>query len=381
MRPEWTDTLDQVERDEWDRLADGDAFYLTHGWLRRLEDKADRTVRYALLRRGGTLVAALPVYDVPAETGAYDPARLAELTGLAGPVMIAGAGRGQRNTLLLAPQLSEVDACDAVAALARAARGLAVERGAAGVVFPFLTTDSLRRLMAAEPVRAAYDDVDAQITGLRDGLPGYLAALSRARRQRITREMRGFAAAGWRVQEERLGDCWSELAALLFQVQEKYGHSPSVERYRTLLRRQADLLDDVSVVFGIREPDGRLVGALLAYRWRDCLYARLVGFDYARLRDATEYFNVAYYHPIDYAGRHGLSRLHLGPGAYEAKLLRGAELRPLWTAALPASGAAAPALLNWPAAAGGVAARFGDHPRALPPEHWHPDLPLRRSGP
>jgi uncharacterized protein len=380
MRPEWTDSLDHVERGEWNRLADGDAFYLTHGWLRRLEDKADRTVRYALLRRGGSLVAALPVYDVPAESGAYDPARLAGLTGLAGPVLIAGAGRGQHNQLLLAPELSELDAREAVIALARTALTFAAERGASGVVFPFLTTDSLRRLMAAEPVRVAYDDVDVQITGLRDGLPGYLAALPGARRRRIAREMRVFEAAGWHVREERLGDCWSELAALLFQVQEKYGHAPNVDRYRALLRRQADLLDDVSVVFGIREPDGRLAGAMLGYRWRDCLYARLVGFDYARLRDAMEYFNVTYYQPIEYASRHGLSRLHLGPGSYEAKLLRGAELRPLWTVALPTRGAADHALLNWPAAASEVAARFGDHPRALPFEHWHPDLP-RRSGP
>jgi predicted N-acyltransferase len=369
LTTEWLDTLDRVSANEWDSLADGDAFYLVSGWLRRLEEKTDRTVRYAVVRRAGALVAALPIYEVRAEAGSYDPARLAKLTLLPEPILLAGACRGQRNQLLLAEGLAEPHARDAVSMLVSAALDLAAERNARGVVFPFLTGRSLDRLASAVPVRAAFDDVDMEISGLGRGLPGYLDALSVARRRGIERELRLFAAAGWRVDEQRLGDCWAELAGLFFQVQAKYGHRASIERYRALLRRQAELLDDRSVVFVVREADGRLVAAMLSYRWRDCLYVRLVGFDYARLRGAMEYFNVTYYEPIRFAGRHGLARLHLGPASHEAKILRGAQLSPLWTAAVPVAGTDH-LLLDWPAARAETFRRFAAHPLALPPERW-----------
>jgi hypothetical protein len=74
----------------------------------------------------------------------------------------------------------------------------------------------------------------------------------------------------------------------------------------------------------------RLVGLALAYRWRDTLYLRSVGFDYAALRDAYEYFNLVYYEPIRWAAGNGVRKMHFGVEAYDAKVRRGAVLQPLW---------------------------------------------------
>ena len=72
------------------------------------------------------------------------------------------------------------------------------------------------------------------------------------------------------------------------------------------------------------------------YRWEDILYGRLAGFDYDRLRGAFEYFNLAFYRPFAYCARYGLTTLHLGIESRAAKALRGATMRPLWSAVVPA---------------------------------------------
>ena len=86
------------------------------------------------------------------------------------------------------------------------------------------------------------------------------------------------------------------------------------------------------------EDDSGIAGVTICYQWRTTLYGRFAGFDYGRLRGACEYFNVALYAPVQYAGKAGLRRCHLGVASWESKAYRGARLRPLWSAFIPVDG-------------------------------------------
>jgi len=78
----------------------------------------------------------------------------------------------------------------------------------------------------------------------------------------------------------------------------------------TLARRGADVLG-----FGLFYEAGRE------------LYARAVGFDYARLGPERSYFSVLFYEPLRYAIATQLRRVHYGIESYDAKLLRGCGLQ------------------------------------------------------
>jgi len=103
------------------------------------------------------------------------------------------------------------------------------------------------------------------------------------------------------------------------------------------LRRQGEHLAARAVVFACFDDD-IIIGFALAYQWGGELALRVVGFDYERLSGADEYAQLAIHAPLRYCYQHGLRRLHLGTGSYEAKCRRGARPRPLWAVtSLPGS--------------------------------------------
>lgn len=137
-------------------------------------------------------------------------------------------------------------------------------------------------------------------------------------------------AAGYEVREERLADCWEQAGALLANVERKYGRPADPEHWKRVTGRQCERLNDRGVVFACHRGAG-LVAFCLTYPWGACLHERMLGFDYAALANAYEYFNMVFYVPLAYAFAHGLRRLHLGRESYPAKVLRGARLSPLWS--------------------------------------------------
>jgi hypothetical protein len=93
----------------------------------------------------------------------------------------------------------------------------------------------------------------------------------------------------------------------------------------------------------------------------------MVGFDYAALPGAYEYFTVAFYEPIRYAYAHGLRRIHLGRESYQAKVRRGARLRPLWGVLRPDPADPLPAGPNAAEVRRGNARRLADLRQRLAP--------------
>ncbi len=369
------DTLEAVTRHAWDRLAGDDDFYLSYDWLRYVESERAEQPRYLLCTESGELQGALPLYRVrEAYRALYQPERLAELLGVTGGTLLAGACRGFRSALLLSP--SQAGRAATVSALVESARAQAAAEGCAGIVLPFLTTAALLDVARAAPARAAYDMAEAEIGDCSGGLTAYAERAPRRVRSKIRSDVARFAEAGWVLRERNLADCWQDAAWLLDALQRKYGHHEKTlqERERSIAG-QAKHLAGQTVVFTC-EDDRGIAGMAVFYRWRAALAGGFAGFDYDRLRQGREYFNVTVCAPIQYAAAAGIDRLQLGVASWEAKGYRGAVLRPLWSAFIPAAAsgeARGLELVNGPAARQAMADITGRGIRVDPAEWQAPE--------
>lgn len=337
LRVQAVRSLEQVAAAEWDAVAGSCGFYLSRDWLRLVEADTSAEAEYLLGYDGEQLAAALPLYDVHAESlGLYRPGRLAD-GRWTGHYLLAGSRRGFVNGFPVAQGLTHEQRAEAFRALLPAIGDRVKARGADGVLFLHLTTQAAEGLYQAAGAAASglplLTLVDASIVLPGDGLEDYVQAIPAQGRRKIRREIKVFGQAGYQVAEERLADCLAEAKSLVCNLQHRYGHMDDDEQWRSELDQMAALLGEQGVVFSARR-QGSLVGFALGYPFGDTLYMRRCGFDYEALSDAFEYFNLGYYLPLQYAYRHGLRRLHLGPTAYEAKIRRGAELAPMWTLAL-----------------------------------------------
>jgi len=363
-------SIRDVAPDAWDAMLGDGGFYQSHGWLTFVESEGTARTAYVCVWQGDRLVLGLPLYDVRYETvDGYRMARYERQLGISGRHLVAGARRGYRSDLTLRPGPG---ARAALPAALDAARGLAARAGAEGLVWPYLTTDHLRALGEAAGLDAAFDDAEALFDVPGDGQEAYLAGLTAQRRHRVRRELRAFPAAGWSVVAGGAVDD-AELARLLANVEAKYGHAGGLRGLQRTIEAQRRILGERGVLLTCRGGAGELAGFALWYRWRCGWYGRMVGFDYGRLRSAFEYFHLACYEPLRRAAAGGARFLHLGPGALEAKVLRGARLRPLWSAVLPTAGdAGSGAGLRWrrPGAMREYADRFAGLRDALADDEW-----------
>jgi predicted N-acyltransferase len=341
-------SLCDVAAEEWDALAADRSFYLCHSWLSTQDAGGPVDAVYLLARSCGRLVGALPVYEVRNETNPfYLPQRCAD-GRWQGHYLLAGARRAYTNGLLIADDLTAAQRAEVAHGLLDRLRGQATRAGALGALFLYLTTPAARSLTAAFPgVPVVLTSMEAVLD-----LPGrdfndYLQALSGHRRRVIRHEVDVFGRAGLTVAIEPAAEVWEQLPRLLGNLQRRYGSGAPDDHWRQVLRRQAADLADQAVIFTCRR-DGVLLGFCLGYAWHGTLYLKLCGFDYPKLSNSYEYFNVTYYAPIRYAYSQGVSRIHYGREAFTAKLIRGARLAPLWSVEIPAPGRPAPrAATEW----------------------------------
>jgi predicted N-acyltransferase len=210
------------------------------------------------------------------------------------------------------------------------------------LTFPYLTSPALAEVRALLPgglagVPAVAADPDAVLRLPGAGFDDYLAAFRSGRRRAIRRELAAFERAGYRIEIGGLHGQAAALAPLLAAVQGRHGASDSVQRMRRYLVAQERAFGDQATVFRCLRGD-RLAGFSLFYEHGDALWGRVAGLDYAQAeRDAAVYFNVACYAPIHHAYRRGLRRVHWGPGSYDAKVFRGADLAERWSVTLLSS--------------------------------------------
>lgn len=311
--------------------------YSSSSWLRFQETERAGVVSSYLLAcaHDGTLAAVLPMYHVTRETNPnYLLQRVFPAAGIGdGPQVLIGNRHGYDNALLTHPDLRPEDRQAALAQLVSAALDLVSRDGASAAWWPYLDLASMRALRpllgGAVPV-AMKNECSLRLQGT--GFSDYLGQLSSGRRAAIRAERKRFAAAGYGVSGRPLSASVDDIARLGVETIKKYGSALDVETARRMTAAQAEVLDDVSVVWTCTLAD-RAVGVALLMDHDDTSYLRMAGFDYAKVGDAAEYFELAFYRPIERAYSLGMTNVSLGVSSYQAKTLRGAVLRTRW--ALP----------------------------------------------
>ncbi len=333
-------SADLIDDTDWARVAEHAGLYSSPRWLRALEADPSYDTWYLVARDEGDVVRAIvPAYLDSGTAGSgigtfYDPAHVFDRPpGMSdeGPALLLGGRTGYGTELLVDPAMAAPDRRTILDAVTTRAGELAQAWSTGTVAALYLDAGPAAELATVWGSVALLTDVgaDIELTGRRD-FDGYVAALPAGRRSSVRREVREFAASGLSAAWTRLSTCVEDLAPLVASHHRRYGHPDGADQLEAHLRSQAQELDDLSRVLVVRD-DGRLVGALLAYEWRDVWYCRLVAVD-ERLRGrgfAT--FALIFYEPIRAALAAGASRYALGPSSLTSKVGRGATPVGRWS--------------------------------------------------
>lgn len=339
LRVRAVERVEEVAAHHWQRLARGKTVYASQPWHRFCEELRP-LVQWCLIaeREDGEVLGILPVAVEPTgrPSNSYDPAHLfgPAVGGEAAPWypgLVAGARSGFVNELLLGEDASFGGERDVLVAFASAVQELAVEVGATRGWFPYTPRADGAKLCDALGVIAAPVFTGGEaILELPKGttFESYLTSLPSRTRRNARLEIARFRESGASVSWHRLSEVAEEAAPLLHDVNVRHGLHGTIQATRTRIEAQARLLDELSVVFCCRR-GGAAVACVAFYVFGRAMFARFYGCDSAAVDD-FEYFNLLFYEPIRYAVENGLQAIHLGLASYP-KLIRGAELRPLWS--------------------------------------------------
>ena len=389
MTVEVAATLQAVAAEEWWSISRGRSLFSSRAHLLSVEDDPAVVTRYLLARDGrGRLVGGLPWYLWAGQGGTvianYDPHRLfARRVMGAGvdrtpwfPLLLLGNRAGYTNELLLLSDLGP-SRHRVLGRLVEQALELGAEAGARTVAAMYLGREAAAALggllpSSSPPLLTA---ADCFLPIAWDDFSGYLASLSGRRRKHARREINELRARGIRISAHRLRERHRICGELLANVQRRYGEEVEADEMISFLQRQAEALDDLSVVL-IGQDDRGPLGFSLLYEWDGRLYGRAAGFDYERLEGAPLYFDLCVYTPIRLAISRRLREVRLGLESYPAKLMRGARLEPLWSVVVPPADVRVP----WAAAIGGwnqgARAHWSQHvghlAGGLPASEWTP---------
>jgi hypothetical protein len=217
---------------------------------------------------------------------------------------------------------------EAAALLVRRAREVATGRH---LILPYLTTTAVERLSPPHTGTLLLENFDCWIETPAWSLEQYRQVLPSRRRKAIDRDLRAFTRSGLHAGAECLRDDVDAFAQLVVNNSAKYGNAGDHKALSRHLAHIADMFGDAAVLFTARNFGGDLVGGVLAIRHGDVLYMRMSGFDYTATADASAYFVLAYYMPVEHRLQHPYRRAHHGIGALRTKHLHGARLEPLWS--------------------------------------------------
>ncbi|NKE58804.1 GNAT family N-acetyltransferase [Lentzea sp. PSKA42] len=315
------DLLGGLSPTAWDKMADGH-FYSTSTWLSHCASYPGASCGAAV---AGSAAVPIVRFDGP-PPGNYHWADLLAKREL--PVVpIDGLLVGSR--LAYQSHLLGDRSPTALSGLVAEVRALATEQPAVAM---YLSTSDVLALHAAG-VRATpvLLEPDAWLDVPEGGWDAWLQSLPSKRRVSVRREVRLFEEAGLKITHVALEECWDRLPPVANSMAIKYGYSARTPDFIKEFARYRESSGAVAQVALCTKGDNDdLLGFCMYYKHGDTIFLRWASFDYDLLTGNMEYFNLTYYTHIRLADRAGTRRLHAGKGAVDAKVFRGAHLRPLW---------------------------------------------------
>jgi hypothetical protein len=304
------------------------SLYAALSWQRARELSGRPPYSWITVTAGTVVRGTMPLY-LPEQTAnsRYSPGHLLREVGLAAGarVVLAGGLSGYQCDLLVAVGYEPGPV--GVELLSRAQQ----ETSADLVVIPYLTSVSAAALARDPGCAILTEDLDSYLEQFDDGLAGFVSRARSRQRRAIRVDLATFADRGFSTGRRPLAGFEERFAVLVDANTRKYGGADDIPSLTSLLRAIADVYGPNATLITATY-SGAVIGAVLAIAHQDCLYLRMIGFDYTLTENSGAYFQLAFYQPISLAQQLGLARVHLGIEMNGTKFARGATTRPLWTA-------------------------------------------------
>ena len=349
MEARFIRSLAEVDAAEWNALPGADAPFLRHEFLLALEETGCATAatgwdaRHVLVRAGGRLVGAMPLYLKPHSWGefvfdfawaeAYHRARVSYYPRLVSAVPFTPA-TGPR---LLA------SGDDARTALIAAARALCLDMKASSlhVLFPGAADRAALESAGLMPrLDCQYHWRNEEYASFDD----FTAAFTAEKRKKLKRERRRVRESGIECRTLSGGDLDERAIDLAYRLHAanfaRHGHAPYLNR--AFFSELARVMPD-SLVVELATFRGDPVACAILLRGADTLYGRYWG---ASADFHSLHFELCYYRGIEYCIRERLARFEPGTQG-EHKLLRGFRPTPVWSTHDIADARFAAAIGDW----------------------------------
>ncbi|MFI9379635.1 GNAT family N-acetyltransferase [Kutzneria sp. NPDC052558] len=319
--------LADLDREQWDSTLAQHAFYGSTGWLDVAERTADIPPFYLL-----TESATLPCYPLSVDSP-FPFCRIEFLVrnflpdaGDLGARLMPALVLGGRNPGHTGFGLARAaDPLAAARALASAAEAAALDRGLRSVGMLYVDDDNeVARQVLAERGYASFPHARASVLDVPAGsLEDYVRSLGEYAVKAVRPEMRKIERAGVSFTHRPFGpDIADRVDELEAELNHKYGSPFDDKAVRRLRDTLVAALGD-QVMVSLAHRDGRAVGSVIVFRWRDELYVRTTGFDYAAIEGVPVYFGLLFYDLVSRAQRDGVRTIHYSTGTEDAKRRRG----------------------------------------------------------
>jgi len=328
-------TVDEIP--SWDEVAAPAGFYSSSGWLRLVHQHGTRYIAVmdagavvgvlsCFLARGG---GVLPAYSDPAHLLIGGPPERTLPDELLYPVLFCGAVRGYSNRLLIRAGLDAASRARVIGGLVGTVRDLARQDGARLIAFGYLPAAEAAELAGADDrLRGIFAESEC-VAGPLGSFDGYMAQLRSHRRNQIKRQLRRFADSGLRIDQRRLPEVIEPLAELIAGHERHHGVPCTAQEVVDDFHLRIALgLEDRIRIFCAWQGD-RLVGGTLFFVHGATAYSREYAGDFAIPKEVGLYFNCTFYEPMRAAAGQGITEIHYGLAALDAKVWRGCGVRPL----------------------------------------------------
>jgi hypothetical protein len=215
---------------------------------------------------------------------------------------------------------------------------LAVDDGASPAVLHVETGSPVLAAVRALGWTTGVTDLYATISDIGTCLSDYLAARRSKQRVNIRRDLRRLADAGGQAHLVRGAEValfHDEIAALEARSDDRHGVPGDPGRLRAMNERLlAEFGPDMAAGL-VRDAAGTIVASCTMLHAGGRVLPRFVGLDDVAARPLAGYFHAGYYLALSFAWQCGAGEILLGPGSPVPKLLRGATLRPVFSAVPP----------------------------------------------
>lgn len=234
----------------------------------------------------------------------------------------------------------------------------ALEAGIRSIVAPWVAdrpdNSALLISLRANGAAISFWGEDHHLPVVHDSYEAYLAALPARKRRRVKEDHDRAVASGVQIvrrDRDELLPFIDRIAELTCLNRQKYDGGEGPEHLKALLRALVEEGADVRAYLG--EKDGATVASALTIRQGSRLFVKWAGFDYAAIGERSGlYFELVMDAPLRDAHLEALQSVEYGPGADEAKRLRGCSQRTIQSALLVADPAIRDRVATWQAAFG-----------------------------